>query len=98
MNTIEIVQSEKLGPAPGPFNTAVKANGFLFLSGQVGTDSEGRLAEGFEEEVHQVLKNIGWILAEEGLGYENIVSVTVYLEDMKNFQRLNELYKTYFDG
>jgi 2-iminobutanoate/2-iminopropanoate deaminase len=98
MNTLEIVQSGKLGPSAGPFSTAIKANGFLFLSGQVGMDSQGKLAEGFEQEVRQVMENIGLILSEEGLGYEDLASMTVYLKDMTNFQRLNDIYKTYFAG
>lgn len=96
MTRIEIVESEKLGPAAGPFSTAIKANGFLFLSGQVGTDATGMLAEGFDAETHQVLKNIGYVLSEEGLDYADIVSVTVYLKDMSHFWRLNQIYLTYF--
>ena len=97
MKTIEAIQANDLGPAAGPFSTAVKANGLLFLSGQIGTDNVGILATSFEAEVHQVLKNIGIILASQHLGYQHLVSVTIYLKDMDNFGKLNEIYRSYFN-
>ena len=98
MKKIEPVQSAKLAVSPGPFSTGVKANGFLFLSGQVGIDQDGNLANDFDLEVRQIFKNIEAVLSEQKLTFHNIVSVTVYLKDMQNFKRLNDIYKTYFDG
>jgi len=98
MKKIEPVQSTKLAVSPGPFSTAVKANGFLFLSGQVGIDQDGKLANDFDLEVRQIFKNIEAVLTEQMLTFDNIVTVTVYLKDMQNFKRLNEIYKTYFNG
>jgi len=98
MKKIEPIQSAKLAVSPGPFSTAVKANGFLFLSGQVGIDKDGNLANDFDLEVRQIFKNIEAVLSEQKLTFHNIVSVTIYLKDMQNFKRLNDIYKTYFDG
>ena len=98
MKTIEPIQSAKLAVSPGPFSTGVKANGFLFLSGQVGIDQDGNLANDFDLEVRQIFKNIEAVLSEQKLTFDNIVSVTVYLKDMQNFKRLNDIYKTYFNG
>lgn len=98
MKRIEPVQSTKLAVSPGPFSAAVKANGFLFLSGQVGIDQDGKLANDFDLEVRQIFKNIEAVLSEQMLTFDNIVTVTVYLKDMQNFKRLNEIYKTYFNG
>jgi reactive intermediate/imine deaminase len=98
MKKIEPIQSAKLAVSPGPFSTGVKANGFLFLSGQVGIDQDGNLANDFDLEVRQIFKNIEAVLSEQMLTFHNIVSVTVYLKDMQNFKRLNDIYKTYFDG
>ena len=98
MKKIEPVQSAKLAVSPGPFSTGVKANGFLFLSGQVGIDQDGNLANDFDLEVRQIFKNIEAVLSGQKLTFDNIVSVTVYLKDMQNFKRLNDIYKTYFDG
>ncbi|MDP4254102.1 MAG: Rid family detoxifying hydrolase [Bacteroidota bacterium] len=98
MKTIEAIQSAELAVSPGPFSTGVKANGFLFLSGQVGIDRNGKLADDFDLEVRQIFTNIGAVLLEQKLTFDHIVSVTVYLKDMQHFKRLNELYKTYFNG
>jgi 2-iminobutanoate/2-iminopropanoate deaminase len=92
------INSTALAPAAGPFSTAIITNGFLFLSGQVGTDISGKLQPSFPEEVIQVMENIGAVLQENGLGYQDVATVTVYLKDMKNFKVLNELYSPYFNG
>lgn len=98
MKTIEPIQSAELAVSAGPFSTGVKANGFLFLSGQVGIDREGKLAGDFDLEVKQIFKNIDAVLSGQKLTLNDIVSVTVYLKDMQNFKRLNSIYKTYFNG
>ena len=98
MKQIEAVHSAKLAVSPGPFSAGVKANGFLFLSGQVGIDQSGKLADDFDLEVKQIFKNIDAVLSEQQLTFNNIVSVTIYLKDLQNFKRLNETYKTYFNG
>ena len=98
MKQIEPVHSAKLAVSPGPFSAGVKANGFLFLSGQIGIDQGGNLATDFDLEVKQIFKNIEALLSEQKLTFNNILSVTVYLKDMQNFKRLNDIYKTYFDG
>jgi 2-iminobutanoate/2-iminopropanoate deaminase len=95
---IEAIESAKLAVSPGPFSAGVKANGFLFLSGQVGIDQGGKLADGFDLEVRQLFENIGAVLLEQKLTFNNVVSVTVYLKDMLNFKPLNDIYKTYFQG
>ena len=98
MKQIEPVHSAKLAVSPGPFSAGVKANGFLFLSGQVGIDQSGKLADDFDLEVRQIFKNMDAVLSEQKLSFDNIVSVTIYLKDMQNFKRLNDIYKTYFNG
>ena len=98
MNKNEPVQSAKLAVSPGPFSAGIKANGFLFLSGQVGIDQNGKLADDFDLEVRQIFNNIDAVLSEQELTFDNIVSVTVYLKDMQHFKRLNDIYKTYFNG
>ena len=98
MKKIEPIQSAELAISPGPFSAGVKANGFLFLSGQVGVDQSGKLADDFDLEVRQIFKNIDAVLSEQELTFDDIVSVTIYLRDMQNFKRLNDIYKTYFNG
>ena len=83
-------------PSVGPFSTAVQSGDLLFFSGQIGVDNKGQLADGFEGEVNQALGNIRSILAEQHLDFSHIVSITIYLDSMKNYKTLNEIYRTWF--
>ena len=64
----------------------------------MGIDQGGKLADDFDLEVRQIFKNIDAVLSEQKLTLDNILCVTVYLKDMGNFGRLNEIYKTYFQS
>jgi 2-iminobutanoate/2-iminopropanoate deaminase len=88
-------------PAPiGPYNQAVKANGMLFVSGQVAfIPATGELElSNIQAEAHQVMKNIGAILEEAHLTYQHIVKTTIFLSDMSLFSQVNEVYGSYFTG
>lgn len=88
-------------PAPiGPYNQAIKANGFVFLSGQVAFDpTTGALVQdNIAAETHQVMKNIEAVLKEAKLSFEHIVKTTIFLSDMALFAEVNEVYGTYFNG
>lgn len=80
--------------AKGPYSTAVQAGGFVFLSGQGGLDpATGQpVAKGIEGETRQTLINIGDLLSEAGLGYEDLVQVTCYLTDIDDWPKLNTVY------
>ncbi len=84
-------------PAVGPYSVATEAAGFVFLSGQVGLDpaTKAVVAGGVEPECHQVMKNIGAILGDLGLGYEDIVKTTIFLADMADYPKVNEIYGGY---
>ena len=88
-------------PAPiGPYNQAIKANGFVFLSGQVAFDpATGALVQdSIAAETHQVMKNIEAVLKEAKLSFDHIVKTTIFLSDMQLFAEVNEVYGTYFNG
>jgi 2-iminobutanoate/2-iminopropanoate deaminase len=88
-------------PAPiGPYNQAVKANGFLFVSGQIAIDPvNNQLISGtVKEEAVQVMKNLQAILQEAGFTFDNIVKTTIFLSDMSLFAEVNEIYGSYFKG
>jgi 2-iminobutanoate/2-iminopropanoate deaminase len=88
-------------PAPiGPYNQSVKANGFLFISGQIAMDpSTGEIVSGgVEAETHQVMKNLKAILQQAGLGFSSVVKTTIFLTDMALFAAVNAVYAGYFDG
>lgn len=80
-----------------PFSEAVRVNGLLFVSGQVGTDNSGALvAGGIESESHQVMKNIRDIIHRRGLTMNNVVKCTVFLADVSQWGEFNKIYTTYF--
>lgn len=86
-------------PKPiGPYSQAVIAAGLLFVSGQIPLDAQtGELVEGdIEVQTEQVLKNLMAILKEAKAGPEHVVKTTVFLRDMKDFPRMNEVYARYF--
>lgn len=95
----KIINTSK-APAPvGPYNQSVLLNDLLFVSGQIAIIPEtGELAtENIEAETHQVMKNIGEILKEAGMTYENILKCSVFVSDMNNYARINAVYAKYFD-
>lgn len=81
-----------------PYSDCILVNDFLFISGQVGINrSTGLLVDsGFEDEAIQVMKNIESLLSKENLKFSDLVNVTIYLKNMKNYQQLNKIYATFF--
>lgn len=86
-----------LGGPARPFSPAVRANGFVFLAGQLGTDSTGRLvAGGIRPETRRALENIRDLLARTGSSLDRVVKCTVFLADMAEWGTMNEVYTTFF--
>lgn len=86
-------------PPVGPFSRAVRAGDLLFLAGQIGTDSAGRLVSGgIEAETRQTMENIRAVLARHGLGFDRVAKCTVFLADMGEWGRMNSVYTHYFPG
>lgn len=86
------------GPAAmGPYSMATEANGFVFCSGMVALIPEtGEAITGaVTDQAHQVMKNIGAILGDVGLGYDDIVKTTIFLADIADFAAVNEVYGQY---
>ena len=76
---------------------AVKVNGMVYCSGQLGIDpAVGKMPEGVEAQAHCSMKNMGAILKEAGSDYSKIVKTTIFLADMNDFAKVNEIYKSYF--
>lgn len=96
----EIIHTSS-APAPiGPYSQAVKANGFLFISGQVAFNPATNQIEAttVEEEAEQVMKNLQALLTEAGMDFSHVVKTTIFLSDMALFQQVNEIYGKYFTG
>jgi len=85
-------------PTPiGPYSQGVVAGGFMFVSGQIPLDPRtNELVTGdIEAQTEQVLKNLMAILKEAKMGPENVVKTTVFLSDLKDFAKMNEVYARY---
>lgn len=87
-------------PKPlAPYSVATEANGFVFISGQVAIDrSGGPTPEDAVEQTRLIMDNIGSILRDLGLGYSDIVKTTVFVTDINDFGRMNEVYGSYFES
>lgn len=93
-----IIRTERAPRAVGPYSVAVKANGFLFLSGQIPLDpASGATVEGpFGDQVRRVLDTIRNVLEDSGSGLGRVVKTTVFLRDMDRFAEFNGIYGEYF--
>ena len=84
-------------PTGRPFSPGILVGDTLYVAGQTGSDLKtGNIPEEFEAEVRQTLDNIGLVLREAGMTFDNAVAVQVYLTDMALFPRMNAVYTTYF--
>lgn len=91
----------KNAPAPiGPYNQAVFAGNTLYISGQIAINPKtGELnTVELEAETVQVLENLKAILTEAGLSLENVVKTSIFISDMNNFGKINEVYSRYFES
>ena len=91
---IETVQTDRAPAAIGPYAQAVVANGFLFTAGQIALDPVSmQVVEGdVVAQTEQVLRNLGAVLASAGATWSHVVKTTVFLTDMRDFPRMNEVY------
>jgi 2-iminobutanoate/2-iminopropanoate deaminase len=94
----DIVNTDKAPKAIGPYSQAVKANGFIFVSGQIpiDPDTSAIVKEDIAEQTIRVIKNIKNILESAGSGLEYVVKTTVYLRDLKKFDDMNRVYGGFF--
>lgn len=91
------IASPNAPKAVGPYSQAIELNGTLFVSGQLPVDpATGKMPEGIEAQTRQSLANLGEILKEAGLGFNDIVKTTVLLSDIANFGAMNAVYAEYF--
>ena len=97
---VNVISTTKAPGAVGPYSQAIKAGDFLFASGQIAINPEkGKIVSGgVVEQAEQCMKNVGAILEEAGLSYDDVVKTTVYLTDINFFGAVNEVYGKYFTG
>jgi len=88
-------------PAPiGPYNQAVLSGNMLFISGQIAINPKtGELeTTNLEEETKLVMENLKAILTEAGMTFENVVKTSIFISDMNNFAKINQVYGNYFNA
>ncbi|AEG14315.1 endoribonuclease L-PSP [Desulfofundulus kuznetsovii DSM 6115] len=94
----EIVCTDRAPAAIGPYSQAIKAGGFVFVSGQIPIDPvTGKVVEGdIKVQTRQVLNNLREVLAAAGTSLERVVKATVFITDVNDFPGLNEVYAEFF--
>jgi len=95
---IETVATDRGPKAIGPYSQAIRANGFVFLSGQIPLDPKTQqVVEGdIAVQTERVLENLKVILEAAGVSFSHVVKTTVFLKDMNDFASMNETYARYF--
>lgn len=96
--TRETVYTERAPKAVGPYSQAVKAAGLIFVAGQIPLHPETGQINGFdaESQTRQALDNLGAILEAGDSSFENVVKLTLYLENLSEFDKVNEILEEYF--
>ena len=94
----DVVSSRDAPAAIGPYSQAVHAGGFLFISGQIPLDPEsGEVVNGdVSAQTHRVMRSLGAILKAAGAGFDDVMRTTIFLTDLGDFARVNEVYGSYF--
>ena len=97
---MKTIQTSNAPAAIGPYSQAKVVNGFVFASGQIPLNPASGEVEGttIEAQAEQVMKNVGAILKEAGVGFENVVKTTCFLAEMTDFAAFNSVYEKYFTG
>ncbi|WP_055070822.1 RidA family protein [Clostridium massiliamazoniense] len=95
----EIINTSKAPSAIGPYSQGVKVGNMLFVSGQIPVDpTNNEIPKTIEEQTKQSLENVKAILKEAGIDLSSVVKTTVFLTDLNDFVKMNEVYAMYFDG
>lgn len=94
-----IINSSKAPSPVGPYNQSILAGNTLYVSGQIAINQAESIlvTDSIEDETHQVMKNLSYILAEAGMTLENVVKCSVFVSDMEMYSRINAVYASYFD-
>ena len=95
----ERIDADKGAPPVGPYSPAVRANGMIFASGQIPLNPQtGEIErDSIQDQVRQTLENLKTLLEAAGSSLDKAVKCTVYLQDLDDFEPMNEIYATYFN-
>lgn len=91
------IKTDKAPKAIGPYSQAILSNNMLFISGQLGLNPNTmELSSSILDQAFQSFTNIGEILKEAGLSYDDVVKTTIFITDISKFSEVNEIYATFF--
>ena len=94
---MKFISTKKAPEAIGPYSQAVKANGFIYTSGQIALNEKGvMVADDVENQTHQVMKNLFYVLEAAGVHFNDVLKTTIFLADMNDFEKVNHIYAHYF--
>ena len=98
--SVQYIHTDNAPQAIGPYSQAVKANGFLYISGQIPVDpATGSVVEAsYSVQTKQSMANLAAILKEADLTFADVVKTTIFLTDMAHFPEVNEAYAAFFEG
>ncbi|MFW6389695.1 MAG: RidA family protein [Halanaerobiales bacterium] len=97
MNNLQEIKTKKSPAAIGPYSQGIKAGNMIFTSGQIPFDSKGKLvSDDVQEQTRQSLNNVKYILKEAGSSMDNVIKCTVFISNMDDFTKINEVYQEYF--
>ena len=96
---MKVISTDKAPAAIGPYSQAIEVNGMVYASGQIPVNpATGEIPEGVEAQAKQALTNLTNLLAEAGSSIEQVVKTTVFIKNMEDFGKINEIYAEYFTG
>lgn len=95
----KVISTSNAPAAIGPYSQAIEVNGFIYASGQIPVIPEtGEIPEGIEAQARQALTNVKALMEAAGLTMANIIKTSVFIKDMNDFAKVNEIYASFFTG
>ena len=97
MTAIKIISTKNAPAVVGPYSQALEVNGFVFCSGQIGIDPKtGEVDPTIEGQTRQTLNNLRAVINASGSDFDHVVKITIYLTNMADYAKVNEIYAGYF--
>lgn len=95
----QVISTSNAPAAIGPYSQAIEVNGMVYTSGQIPVNpATGEIADSIEGQARQVMENVKNLLEAAGTSMGNVVKTTVFIKDMNDFGKINEIYSEYFEG
>lgn len=95
----KVIRTDKAPAAIGPYSQAVEVNGMVYTSGVIPVNpATGEIPEGVEAQATQAIGNLANLLEAAGTSTDNVIKTTVFIKDMNDFGKINEIYATFFKG